>query len=207
MGDRPNKLFEAYCLTCAGVMGARQQTKKRIRIAASALFENRSDYKLARISLVMLHVKTVVMIFSTRLNGAVTSQKALVMLKRTLNTEEFDHQQGNKRRFWLTQLWNMTSRIPTRCAVWPTGGSKTPPRRGANRLGERRERRSRGRRRVPRRRRPCRAAQPDPRPERRVDRPAVEALQGELLSKLSSHPPARCEQSPHRGPADHEGKP
>jgi hypothetical protein len=39
----------------------------------------------------MLHVKTVVMVFSTRLNGAVTSQNALVMLKRALDIEKFDH--------------------------------------------------------------------------------------------------------------------
>jgi len=41
--------------------------------------------------MVMLHVKTVVMISGTRLNGAVTSQKALVMLKRALDIEKFDH--------------------------------------------------------------------------------------------------------------------
>jgi len=40
-------------------------------------FENRSDNKLARVSVVMLHVQPVVIIFSARLNGAVTSQKAL----------------------------------------------------------------------------------------------------------------------------------
>jgi hypothetical protein len=69
----------------------RQQTKERIRIAAGTLFEHRSDNKLASVSMVMLHVKTVVMIFSTRLNGAVTSEKALVMLKRALDIEKFDH--------------------------------------------------------------------------------------------------------------------
>ena len=55
------------------------------------LFENRSDNKLARISMVMLYIKTVLMIFSTRLNGAVTSQNALVMLERALDIEKFDH--------------------------------------------------------------------------------------------------------------------
>ena len=69
----------------------RQQTKERIRIAAGTLFEHRSDNTLAGVSMVMLHVKTVVMISSTRLNGAVTSQKALVMLKRALDIEKFDH--------------------------------------------------------------------------------------------------------------------
>jgi len=69
----------------------RQQTKERIQIAAGALFEHRSDNTLAGVSMVMLHVKTVVMISSTRLNGAVTSQKALVMLKRALDIEKFDH--------------------------------------------------------------------------------------------------------------------
>jgi len=34
--------------------------------------------------MVMLYVKTVVMIFSTGLNGSVTSQNALVVLKLTL---------------------------------------------------------------------------------------------------------------------------
>ena len=63
----------------------------KIRIAAGALFENRSDNKLARISVVMLHVKTVVMISSTRLDGTVTSKNALVMLKRALDIEKFDH--------------------------------------------------------------------------------------------------------------------
>ena len=38
----------------------------------------------------MLHLKTVVIIFSTRLNGAVTSRKAFVMLKRALDIEKFD---------------------------------------------------------------------------------------------------------------------
>ena len=69
----------------------RQQTKERIRIAAGTLFEHRSDNTLAGVSMVMLHVKTVVMISGTRLNGAVTSQKALVMLKRALDIEKFDH--------------------------------------------------------------------------------------------------------------------
>ena len=55
------------------------------------LFENRSDNKLARISMVMLYVETVVMIFGTRLNRAVTSQNAFVMLKRALDIEKFDH--------------------------------------------------------------------------------------------------------------------
>ena len=53
--------------------------------------ENRSDNELARISMVMLYIKTVLMIFSTRLNGAVTSQNALVMLERALDIEKFDH--------------------------------------------------------------------------------------------------------------------
>ena len=70
---------------------ARQQAKEKIRISAGTLFENRSDNKLARISMVMLYVKTIVMIFGTRLNGALTSQSALVMLKRTLDIEKFGH--------------------------------------------------------------------------------------------------------------------
>lgn len=70
---------------------SRQQAKEKIRIAAGAFFENRSDNKLTRISMVMLYVKTVVMIFSTRLNRAVTSQNAFVMLKRALDIEKFDH--------------------------------------------------------------------------------------------------------------------
>jgi len=54
-------------------------------------FENRSDNKLAGVSVVMLHVETVVIIFSACLNRAVTSQKALVMRKRALDIEKFDH--------------------------------------------------------------------------------------------------------------------
>ena len=54
-------------------------------------FENRSDNKLAGVSVVMLHVETVVIIFSARLNRAVTSQKTLVMRKRALDIEKFDH--------------------------------------------------------------------------------------------------------------------
>src|SRR5271168_5097190 len=38
---------------------SRQQAEKRIRVAARALFENRADNKLARMSVVMLHAKTV----------------------------------------------------------------------------------------------------------------------------------------------------
>jgi len=41
--------------------------------------------------MVMLYVETVVMIFGTRLNRAVTSQNAFVMLKRALDIEKFDH--------------------------------------------------------------------------------------------------------------------
>ena len=39
----------------------------------------------------MLYVETVVMIFSARLNRAVTSQNAFVMLKSALDIEKFDH--------------------------------------------------------------------------------------------------------------------
>ena len=39
----------------------------------------------------MLYVETVVMIFGTRLNRAVTFQNAFVMLKRALDIEKFDH--------------------------------------------------------------------------------------------------------------------
>ena len=51
---------------------SRQQAEERIRIAAGALFENRADNKLARMCVVMLHVKTVALIFSPCLNGTVT---------------------------------------------------------------------------------------------------------------------------------------
>jgi len=63
----------------------------KIRIAAGSLFEKRSDNRLARISMVMLCVETVVMIFSARLNRVVTSQNAFVMLKSALDIEKFDH--------------------------------------------------------------------------------------------------------------------
>jgi hypothetical protein len=71
---------------------SRQQAKEKIWIAAGALFENRSDNKLTRISMVMLYVETVLIIFRTRLNGAVTSQNALVMFKRALDIEKFDQE-------------------------------------------------------------------------------------------------------------------
>src|SRR5882757_6859823 len=51
---------------------SRQQAEKRIRVAAGALFENRADNKLARMSVVMLHVKTVALVSSPCLNGAHT---------------------------------------------------------------------------------------------------------------------------------------
>ena len=41
--------------------------------------------------MIMLYVETGVMIFSARLNRAVTSQNAFVMLKRALDIEKFDH--------------------------------------------------------------------------------------------------------------------
>ena len=70
---------------------SRQQAEKRIRVAAGALFENRADNKLARMSVVMLHVKTVALVSSPCLNGAITPQHTVVVLKRALNIEEFDH--------------------------------------------------------------------------------------------------------------------
>jgi hypothetical protein len=85
-------------LACGG-----QQANERIRIAVRALFENRSDKKLTRMGLVMLHVQTVLMICGTRLNGAVTSKNALVMLKRALEIQKFDHFISSKRRSWLIQ--------------------------------------------------------------------------------------------------------
>ncbi len=69
----------------------RQQAKERIRIAAGAPFENRADNKLARMCVVMLHVKTVALIFSTCFNGAVTPQHTVVVLKCALHIEKFDH--------------------------------------------------------------------------------------------------------------------
>ena len=42
-------------------------------------------------SVVMLHMKTVAMIFCARLNRAITSQYALVMLKRALEIEKSYH--------------------------------------------------------------------------------------------------------------------
>jgi hypothetical protein len=70
---------------------SRQQAEKRIRVAASALFENRADNKLARMSVVMLHLKTVALVSSPCLNGAITPQHTVVVLKCALNIEEFDH--------------------------------------------------------------------------------------------------------------------
>jgi hypothetical protein len=70
---------------------SRQQAEKRIRVAAGALFENRADNKLARMSVVMLHVKTVALVSSPCLNGAITPQHTVVVLKCALNIEEFDH--------------------------------------------------------------------------------------------------------------------
>jgi hypothetical protein len=70
---------------------SRQQAEKRIRVAAGALFENRADNKLARMSVVMLHVKTVALISSPCLNGAIAPQHTVVVLKCALNIEEFDH--------------------------------------------------------------------------------------------------------------------
>jgi hypothetical protein len=61
--------------------GGGQRAKERIRIAVRAIVENRSDKKLTRMGVVVLHVKTVLMICGTRLYGAVTSENALVMLK------------------------------------------------------------------------------------------------------------------------------
>ena len=70
---------------------SRQQAEKRIRVAPGALFENRADNKLARMSVVMLHVKTVALVSSPCLNGAITPQHTVVVLKCALNIEEFDH--------------------------------------------------------------------------------------------------------------------
>jgi hypothetical protein len=70
---------------------SRQQAEKRIRVAAGALFENRADNKLARMSVVMLHVKTVALVSSPCLNGAITPQHTVVVLKCALNIEKFDH--------------------------------------------------------------------------------------------------------------------
>jgi hypothetical protein len=70
---------------------SRQQAEKRIRVAAGALFENRADNKLARMSVVMLHVKTVALVSSPCLNGPITPQHTVVVLKCALNIEEFDH--------------------------------------------------------------------------------------------------------------------
>ena len=74
-----------------GSSWSRQQAEKRIRVAAGALFENRADNELARMSVVMLHVKTVALISSPCLNGAIAPQHTVVMLKCALNIEEFDH--------------------------------------------------------------------------------------------------------------------
>jgi hypothetical protein len=70
---------------------SRQQAEKRIQVAAGAFFENRADNKLARMSVVMLHVKTVALVSSPCLNGAITPQHTVVVLKCALNIEEFDH--------------------------------------------------------------------------------------------------------------------
>jgi len=53
--------------------GPRQQAKKRTRFAAGAFCENRAYNKLACMSVIMLHMKTVAMIFCKRLNRAITS--------------------------------------------------------------------------------------------------------------------------------------
>ena len=71
--------------------GPLQQAKKRTRIAAGALRKNRSDNKPAGMSVVMLHMKTVALIFCTSLNRAVACQYALVMLEGALDVEEFYH--------------------------------------------------------------------------------------------------------------------
>jgi hypothetical protein len=70
---------------------SRQQAEKRIRVAAGALFENCANNKLACMSVVMLHVKTVALVSSPCLNGPITPQHTVVVLKRALNIEEFDH--------------------------------------------------------------------------------------------------------------------
>jgi hypothetical protein len=73
--------------------GSRQQAKKRTRFATGAFCENRAYNKLASVSVIMLHMETFAMIFCSRLNWAVMSQYAFVMLKRALEVEEFYHRQ------------------------------------------------------------------------------------------------------------------
>jgi len=69
---------------------SRQQDEKRIRVVAGALFENRADNKLARMSVVMLHVETVALVSSPCLSGPTTPQHTVVVLKCALDIEEFN---------------------------------------------------------------------------------------------------------------------
>ena len=71
--------------------GSRQQAKKRTWIASGTFCENRANNKLARMSVVMHHLKTIAMIFCTSLNGTITSKYALIMLERALGIEKFYH--------------------------------------------------------------------------------------------------------------------
>jgi hypothetical protein len=89
-GRRTRQILLVSSVT-PGSSWSRQQAEKRIRVAAGALFENRADNKLARMSVVMLHVKTVALVSSPCLNGAITPQHTVVVLKCALNIEEFDH--------------------------------------------------------------------------------------------------------------------
>ena len=69
----------------------RQQAEKRTWIAPAAFCENRANNKLARMSVVMHHLKAIAMIFCMSLNGTITSKYAPIMLERALGIEEFYH--------------------------------------------------------------------------------------------------------------------
>jgi len=76
----------------------RQQAKKRTEIAAGAVLKNRPNNKLARMSVVMRHLKAITLISCASLNRTVTSQDALIVLKRAFRVEKFYHSRTVKTR-------------------------------------------------------------------------------------------------------------
>ena len=76
----------------------RQQAKKRTEIAAGAVLKNRPNNKLARMSVVMRHLKAIALISCASLNRTVTSQDALIVLKRAFRVEKFYHSRTVKTR-------------------------------------------------------------------------------------------------------------
>ena len=76
----------------------RQQAKKRTGIAAATFCKNRPNNELARMSVVMRHLKAIALISCASLNRTVTSQDALIVLKRAFRVEKFYHSRTVKTR-------------------------------------------------------------------------------------------------------------